>query len=132
MESKLGDNIDNSVIAQNLGTNQIFLPKNSVPAIPQPQVSAPVINNNIAPAALTVPEVQNNLTTVVSNNSYFNIFGVEISRNTLYIAIAFLVLIGIYYYYTKSNNTSKDKEEKKQKKSKKKVKSEDSSSENSE
>jgi hypothetical protein len=37
MESKIGDNIDNNMIAQNLGTNQIFLPKNSMPSIPLAQ-----------------------------------------------------------------------------------------------
>jgi len=127
MESKIGDNIDNNMIAQNLGTNQIFLPKNSVPSIPVTQpVAQPVAqlvaqSQNIAPVQTQTP-----VATPVLNN-YFNIFGVEISKNTLYIIIVFLILVSVYYYYFKSIKTVKN--EKKSKKKSKKAKVEESSEE---
>ena len=130
MESKIGDNIDNNMIAQNLGTNQIFLPKNSMPSIPlaQPpvqQVSQQAAQNNV-PVQTAVP-VQTPVATnqlPVSNN-YFNIFGIELSKNTLYIIVAFLILVCVYYYYFKS--LKRVKTEKKSKKKSKKAKVEESS-----
>jgi preprotein translocase subunit SecG len=121
MESKLGDNIDNNVIAQNVGNNQIFLPKNSVPA--QPSGNAPVVNNaidnvnsNQAPA----------LNVSVSTGSYYNLFGVEVSKTTVYIAVVFILLVGVYYYYTKNNTKpTEDKEDDKKKKKRKDKKSKD-------
>ena len=130
MESKIGDNIDNNMIAQNLGTNQIFLPKNSMPSIPlaQPpvqQVQQQAAQNNV-PVQTAVP-VQTPVATnqlPVSNN-YFNIFGIELSKNTLYIIVAFLILVCVYYYYFKS--LKRVKTEKKSKKKSKKAKVEESS-----
>jgi hypothetical protein len=129
MESKLGDNIDNNAIAQNLGTNQIFLPKNSVQAIPQ-------TNNDVAKLN-TVPEnatVANNqpvpVQSVVPVGNYYNIFGVELSKTTLYVILAFLVLVGVYCYFKYSKSTKTDK--KKSKKKSKKAKEEESSDEESE
>ena len=134
MESKLGDNIDNNAIAQNLGTNQIFLSKNSVntsaPAAPQPVAgsSGDVV---VAPAGSGL-----SAEAPVSSLSYFNLFGYEISKTTVYIAIAFLVLVGVYYYYVKSKSqpeepkSDKKKSVKKTKKSKK-SKTEDEDKESS-
>jgi hypothetical protein len=123
MESKLGDNIDNNVIAQNVGNNQIFLPKNSVPA--QPSGTAPSINN-------AVDNVNSNqapvITAPVSTGTYYNLFGVEVSKTTVYITVVFLLLVGVYYYYTKSNTKlSEDKDDDKKKKKKKDKKSKDES-----
>ena len=126
MESKLGDNIDNNVIAQNVGTNQIFLPKNSAPAIgAQTTGNVPVVVNATVPSGNTQLSVQ--APSPVSS-SYFNLFGVEVSKTTIYIAIVFLLLVGVYYYYTKNNTkVSEDKEDDKKKKKKKDKKSKDDS-----
>lgn len=120
MESKLGDNIDNNVIAQNLGTNQIFLPKNSANTgntAPQPVAGS---NGDVA-----VPPAGAGLSAEppAINVSYFNLFGYEISKTTLYIAIAFLVLVGVYYYYVKSKSKPEEPKSESQKKSKKLKKS---------
>ncbi len=128
MESKLGDNIDNNVIAQNLGTNQIFLPKNSVQAIPTTQAAEvklnPIPENQ--PVANQAAPV-NTLSVVPVTGGYYNIFGVELSKNTVYIILVFLLLIGVYCYFKYSKNTKTDK--KKSKKKSKKVKEEESSEE---
>ena len=173
MDSKLGDNIDNSLIAQSLGNNQIFLPKNSVPqlgqhfaappqyapqqVVSQPAITQPQITQSTIPQqmSLQVPQqvpqqalqigqqqivpslpqmevgqvMQNtgintmSLSAPISTiNSalYMNIFGYDIPKKTIYIAIVFIALIIVYYFYTKSakkeaesKSNNKDSEKKK-------------------
>lgn len=95
MESKLGDNIgDAGVVAQSLGTvsnNQVFLPKTT-------------LQTNVVPESLPVP---------VSTGSYFSIFGFELSKTTVFILLALLVLVGIYYYYSKYKKVDNKKKTKK-------------------
>ncbi len=127
MESKLADNIDNNIIAQNLGTNQIFLPKNSVPSIPNgaPNVNLPEVNAQ-APVQTTLNQPTPASVPVISGNNYINLFGLELSKTTLYIILAFLALVAIYIYYTKSSKNDKKKSKKKSKKVKDNESSEES------
>ena len=105
MESKLGHEIEENMISQNLanikdikdikdGANQIFLPKNSVAAI----------NSNATNAAPTGTQLA--VPVAANANNYFKLFGCEISRTTLYVVVAFIVIIGGYYYY--KNRLSKN------------------------
>ena len=89
--------IDNNPIAQNVGNNQIFLPKNSVPV--QPVANA---NANIAQEANI-----NQLS--ISNSNYYTLFGVEVSKTTIYIIVLFLIVIAGYYYIKNKTPTDKKK-----------------------
>lgn len=144
MESRLADNIDNNLIAQNVGNNQLFLPKNQgiLHSGPQQLVSNVGTNQiflpkNSVPSQLNsgIPNVINNSPQIqgieITPNTYYKLFGFEISKSTMYIAIVFILLVSIYYYYTKNNtkiSESKENDKKKKKKKDKKNKDEDKSS----
>ena len=114
MENKMGEIINNP-IAENVGNSQIFLPKNSVPV--QPVANA--IEN-------AVQDVNNNQLSVPAGN-YYTLFGMSISKTTIYIIILFLIVSGGYYYIKnkapvdnkKKNKKSKDNKDNKDKKCKK-------------
>ena len=110
--------IDNNPIAQNVGNNQIFLPKNSVPAVSNNNA----INNN--PIENIAQDANNQLS--ATNGNYYNLFGMTVSKTTIYIIVLFLILIGIYIYFknkapkkSKESIDSKDDKKKNKKKNKK-------------
>ena len=123
--------IINNPIAENVGNSQIFLPKNSVPV--QPVANANAIEN-------AVQDVNNNQLSVPAGN-YYTLFGMSISKTTIYIIILFLIVSGGYYYIKnkaptddkKKNKKSKDNKDKKSKdkKSKDENKSKTTTSEES-
>ena len=133
MEAKLADNIDNNVIAQNVGTNtqQIFMPKNT--PVQAPVAAGTNIQNGQPTLSVTVPEVG-------MLSGHVSLLGYEISKMTLLIVLVFLAIVGIYFYYNKksssTNNeedskTDKKKSKKSKKKSQPKVEDKESSSEES-
>lgn len=153
MESKLGDNLNtNNAIAQSLGTganganNDIFLPKNSLPSIPQPTAQAPE-SGQVVNATVPVQPADTNLALsniTPSTNNFFTLFGYDVPKKTIYLIVGFIILIAVYMYYnkmakskaaeeekTKEKEKEKEKDKKKEKsddkKSKKKSKSKDSS-----
>jgi len=120
MENKMEEIINNNPIAENVGNNQIFLPKNSVPVQPVANTNA-----NVAPDANI-----NQLS--VSNSNYYTLFGIEVSKTTIYIIVLFLIVVAGYYYYkNRSQEDDKKKKKKKDKKSKDDNKSKTTSTEES-
>lgn len=133
MEAKLADNIDNNVIAQNVGTTtqQIFMPKNT--PVQAPVAAGINIQNGQPTLSVTVPEVG-------MLSGHVSLFGYEVSKMTLLIVLVFLAIVGIYFYYNKKSSstdneedckTDKKKSKKSKKKSQPKVEDKESSSEES-
>ncbi len=121
-------NMETNPIAQNVGNNQIFLPKNSVPAMPQTGAGNN-LNNPID--NLNQQQVASTLLNQTTTSTYYNLFGMEISKTTLYIAIVFLLFVCVYYYYNKNKSKASDETDKKKKKKKDKKAKDDSKSSSS-
>ncbi len=107
-----------SKLGENLSNNSVFLPKNSLPAIPENATLniQNAINNN--PVVEAVNNAAKIVETIAPNNSvasadYFSLFGFELSKTTLYILVGLILLVGLYYYFTKYRNNGENKKNKK-------------------
>lgn len=111
-----------SKLGENLSSNSVFLPKNSLPAIPENAV----LNIQNAVSNNPVVEAVNNAAKIVEtiapntpsvSSDYFSLFGFELSKTTIYIFIGLLLLVGIYFYFTKYRNNNDNKKNKNKRKS---------------
>lgn len=91
-----------SVIASNVGMS---IAENMNATTQNQQITAPTVP--VVPAIATAATLTN----------YYSVFGMQLSKSTIYIVIIFILLIGLYYAYTryyKTNNKNKKNKKREQ------------------